>query len=282
MKQEIIYLYDRYTHSEMDRRTFLERLALLVGSTAMASRVLNQLENNYALAKASDPSLVTENISFSSPFGPVQGFLAQKTPDQKKPGVVVIHENRGLNPYIQDVARQLAQDGFLALAPDALSLKGGTPTDSDQARHLIGELDPDQARSFFVSAIQFLARHTSCQGKVGVVGFCWGGAMANQMAIYSPLLAASVAFYGRQPVAEDVPKIHVPLQLHYGELDERINAGIDSFQTALDEAKKDYAIFRYPEANHAFHNHTNPARYNAQAAQLAWERTLEFFRKHLQ
>lgn len=281
MKQEIINLYDRYTHSEMDRRTFLERLALMVGGSTMASQVLRQLENNYALAKSKWEGLSEQNLTFASPAGPIQAFLAQKDSTTKKPGVVVIHENRGLNPYVQDVARQLANDGFLALAPDGLSLSGGTPTDSDLARQKIGELEPEQAKSIFVAAIQYLGQHANCSGKVGVVGFCWGGAMVNQMAIHSANLQAAVSFYGRQPASEDVPKIHVPLQLHYAELDERINAGIEEFQKALDAHQKPYELFRYPNANHAFHNHTNTARYNPEAAQLAWQRTLSFFEKYL-
>ncbi|MCB1053016.1 MAG: dienelactone hydrolase family protein, partial [Acidobacteria bacterium] len=164
MKQEIINLYDRYTHSEMDRRTFLERLALMVGGSTMASQVLRQLENNYALAKSKWEGLSEQNLTFASPAGPIQAFLAQKDSTTKKPGVVVIHENRGLNPYVQDVARQLANDGFLALAPDGLSLSGGTPTDSDLARQKIGELEPEQAKSIFVAAIQYLGQHANCSG----------------------------------------------------------------------------------------------------------------------
>jgi carboxymethylenebutenolidase len=195
--------------------------------------------------------------------------------------VVVVHENRGLNPHIEDVARRMALEGFVALAPDFLSPQGGTPEDEDQAREMIGQLDPAQTLQNAVAAVDFLESHEAVTGQVGVVGFCWGGALANQLAVNVPDLGAAVPFYGRQPTGEEAARIEAPLLLHYAGIDERVNAGIADYEQALKAAGVDYTIHMYEGANHAFHNDTNAARYNQEAAELAWSRTIEFLKQQL-
>ena len=281
----VIALYDRFTHSAMGRREFLAGLARLTGGVAAASAVLPLLENNYAEAATvagDDARIRGTRIEYPGEAGPVSGYLAQPSDgDGRRPAVVVIHENRGLNPHIEDVARRLAVDGFLALAPDGLSRLGGTPADSDKAREMIYALPQDGARADFLAAVDWLAKQPGSNGKVGCVGFCWGGSMAGQLAVHSPTLAAAVVYYGSQPAAGDVPGIEAPLLLHYAGLDERINAGIEPFVAAMKAAGTRYEMHLYEGVNHAFNNDTNAARYDAAAARLAWGRTVEFLRKNL-
>jgi len=242
------------------------------------------LENNYAEAATvteDDPRIRTARVEYAGEAGPVSGYLAQPADEARRPAVVVIHENRGLNPHIEDVTRRLAVDGFLALAPDGLSRLGGTPADADKARELIYTLPKEGARADFVAAVDWLASHAGSNGKVGCVGFCWGGTMSGQLAVHSPVLAAAVVYYGSQPAAEDVPRIRAPLLLHYAGLDERINAGIEPFVAAMKAAGTRYEMHLYDGVNHAFNNDTNAARYDAAAAQLAWGRTVEFLKKNL-
>ncbi len=284
MDQKYIDLFDRYTHGAMRRRDFLERLTRLAGSAAAATALLPLLENNYALAEMvaeSDPRIAPEVIKFNAGMTDATGYLVKPKDAAKAPAVVVIHENRGLNPHIKDVARRLAAEGFLTLAPDYLSSKGGTPADPDKARDLTGELKPDEVLAVSRAAVAVLATHPNSNGKVGVVGFCWGGAQANALAVAEPTLAASVAYYGAQPKAEDVPAIKAPLLLHYAGIDENTNAGIPDFERALKDAGKVYELYMYEGANHAFNNDTNAARYDKAAADLAWRRTIEFLRKNL-
>jgi carboxymethylenebutenolidase len=285
MRQEIIRLYDEYTHEHVDRRVFMDRLAALAGGTAAASAFLPLLRSNYAKAAivpADDARLATEQVSFAGAEGEIQGYLARPADAPRKlPGIVVLHENRGLTPYIEDVARRTALAGFVALAPDFLSPLGGTPDDEDQARDMQRTLDPQQMIQNALAAVDFLKSNDATTGKVGVVGFCAGGSLANQVAVHSPEVDAVVVFYGGQPASEDVSKIQAPLLLHYAGLDERINAGIPAFEQALKDAGVDYTMYMYEGVNHAFHNDTGAARYNKEAAELAWSRTIEFFKQHL-
>jgi carboxymethylenebutenolidase len=285
MRQDIIDLYDDYTHARLDRRVFLDRLRALAGGTAAAAALLPLLRCNYAQAAvvaADDARLGTERITFPGASGEVTAYLARPADvSGKLPGVVVLHENRGLNPYIEDVARRAALAGFVALAPDFLSPLGGTPTDEDEARRDIARLDPGQTVANAVAAVAFLRTGDRTNGKVGVVGFCWGGALANQVAVNSPAVDAVVAFYGRQPASDEVARIKAPLLLHYAGLDQRTNAGIAAYESALKANQVDYTIYMYEGANHAFHNDTNAVRYDKAAAELAWSRTLEFLKRHL-
>jgi carboxymethylenebutenolidase len=285
MRQDIIDLYDAYTHERLDRRIFMDRLARMAGGTAAAAALLPVLKANYAKAAIVPPDdarLQTERVTFDGATGEVQGYLVRPADaDGVLPGVVVIHENRGLNPHIEDVARRVALEGFVALAPDFLSPQGGTPEDEDQARDMISQLDQQQTVQNALAAVDFLEAHEATTDKVGVVGFCWGGALANQVAVNSANVDAVVPFYGRQPASGEVPKIQVPLLLHYAGLDERINAGIPEYEQALRDAGVHYTIHMYEGANHAFHNDTSEARYDPQAAELAWSRTIEFFKQNL-
>jgi carboxymethylenebutenolidase len=285
MRQDIVDLYDAYTHERLDRRIFMDRLATMAGGTAAAAALLPVLQANYAKAAIVPPEdarVRAEPITFQGAAGEVRAYLVRPADAQGPlPGVVVIHENRGLNPHIEDVARRLALEGFVALAPDFLSPKGGTPADEDQARELIGQLDPQQTIQNALAAVDFLTRNDATTDEVGVVGFCWGGALANQIAVNSAEVDAVVPFYGRQPASGDVAKIRAPLLLHYAGLDDRINAGIPEYEQALKAAGVDYTIYMYEGANHAFHNDTSEARYDPAAAGLAWSRTIDFFRQHL-
>ena len=284
MDRNIINLYDEYTHELLDRREFLEKLTLLAGGTAAAYVLLALLENNDARAEVvpkDDPRLQTENIKYPGATGDVRAHFARPKGDEKLPGVVVIHENRGLNPHIEDVARRVALEGFIAIAPDALSPLGGTPEDPDKARELIGKLDGQSTMQNYVAAVRYLKTHPQSTGKVGCIGFCWGGAMANQVAVNSPDVLAVVPFYGRQPASEDIPKIKASLLLHYAGLDEAINKGIPAYEAALKKASVDYTIYIYEGAQHAFNNDTNAERYNKEAAQLAWQRTISFLNEKL-
>ena len=284
MDQKMIDLYDEYTHELLDRREFLRRLSILAGSTAAAIALLPLLENNNAKAEVvpkDDPRLYTEHIKYPGATGDVRAYLARPKGDEKLPGVVVIHENRGLVPHIEDVTRRVALEGFLAIAPDALTPLGGTPEDPEKAPALIQKLDSQSTIQNYVAAVRYLKTHPVSTGKVGVIGFCWGGAMANQVAVNSPDVLAVVPYYGRQPASEDVPKIKASLLLHYAGLDEGINKGIPAYEEALKKASIDYKMYMYEGAQHAFNNDTNPARYNKEAAQLAWQRTISFLKEKL-
>ncbi len=284
MDQQIINLFDEYTHKPLKRQEFISRLIKLTGSTAAAMAVLPLLEVNYAHAATvaeNDEEIKTETVSYQGDGITMKGYLAAPAKQGKYGGVIVIHENRGLNEHIKDVTRRLAKAGYLAMAPDALSGDGGTPADEDQARDLIGKLDAGKNLNNYLKSIDYLKTRPESNGKIGCVGFCWGGGMANQLAVNSPELAAAVAYYGRQPDAADVSKIKARVQLHYGGLDERINAGIPAYEDALKKAGIRYELYVYPGAQHAFNNDTAPTRYNPEAAKQAWERTLKLFGENL-
>lgn len=285
MNREAINLYDEFTHGTMPRREFLARLARIVGSAAAASALLPLLENRYAnaaIVAPDDPSIMAGRERFDGPAGPVNAYVVwpAKAPSRRG-AVVVIHENRGLNAHIEDVARRLAQAGFAAVAPDALSGSGGTPANEDEARKLIGELDRETALGIYLAAVRHAAAHPHGAGKVGCVGFCWGGGMSGRLAANSQELDAAVVFYGMPPAAEEAAKVRVPMLLNYAGRDERINAAVPAFETALKSAGARYELHLYPDVEHAFHNDTNAARYNADAAQLAWRRTVEFLERYL-
>lgn len=279
-----IDLYDKYSHGLLDRREFLKRLSVLAGGTAAANSLLALLENTYARADVvpkDDPRLYTQDIKYQGATGEVSAVLARPKGVALLPGVVVIHENRGLNAHIADVTRRAALEGFLALAPDALSPVGGTPKDENKAIALIGQLDQQSTIKNFIAAVHYLKTNPMSTGKVGVVGFCWGGAMANQVAVNSPDVSAVVPYYGRPPAPEDVPRVKAALLLHYAGLDEGINKGIPAYVAALKKASIDYRLYMYEGAQHAFNNDTNPARYNKEAAELAWKRTIAFLNEKL-
>jgi len=284
MDQRIINLYDRFTHGALSRRDFLDRLAELAGSAAAAAALLPLLQNDYARAAvvpADDARLATERVSYESPKGKIDGYLARPKSKGKRPAVLVIHENRGLNPHLEDVARRLAVEGFLAYAVDLLSLLGGTPPSEDAARELHPKMNQDDAVVALVAATAFLKTHAESTAKVGAVGFCFGGLMINRLAASSPDLDAGVAYYGRQVPAAQVPAIKAALLLHYAENDEAVNAGIAAYEAALKANNKKYTIHTYPGTQHAFNNDTGGARYNKPAADLAWGRTLAFFKESL-
>jgi carboxymethylenebutenolidase len=280
MDQKIITLFDTYTHGGMTRRAFLDKLTLLAGSTAAATALLPVLENNYAFA-----AMVPENdprlILMEGEIVPgIKGLLAlPKNATGKLPAVLVIHENRGLNPHIKDVTRRMALEGFVAFGADYLAPLGGTPSDEEQAREMIGTLKAEEQVAYSQAALKALIAHPQGTGKAGAMGFCWGGGAVNALAVADPTLAAGVAYYGRQAPASDVPKIKAPLMLHYASLDERINAGIAEYEAALKANNKAYELFIYEGVNHAFNNDTNAARYNKDAADLAWGRTVAFLKK---
>jgi len=284
MDQRIINLYDRFTHGGISRRDFLDRLAELAGSAAAATALLPLLQNDYARAaiiSAEDARLATERVAYDSPKGKINGYLARAKSKGKRPVVLVIHENRGLNPHLEDVARRLAVEGFLAYAVDLLSLVGGTPENEDAARELHPKMNQDDAVTALVAAVSFLKSHPESIGKVGAVGFCFGGLMINRLAASSPELDAGVAYYGRQLPAAQVPNIKASLLLHYAENDDPVNSGIAAYEAALKANNKKYTIHVYPGTQHAFNNDTGAARYNKAAADLAWERTLAFFKETL-
>lgn len=285
MRQEIITLYDEYTHKGMDRRVFMERLAALAGGMAAAAALVPLLEANYAhgaMTEPDDPSLTTERVSVPTESGELAGYLARPADAAEPlPAIVVVHENRGLNPHIEDVARRAAKEGFLVLAPDFLSSLGGTPDDPDAAREMFGGLDMEQVTAQARAAIDWLAARDDSNGNVGIVGFCWGGGVVGRVAVAAPELDAGVVFYGPAPPSEDVASIQAPLLLHYAGLDERIGAGVPGFEEALDAAGKTYTLHMYEGVNHAFHNDTSEARYDEEAATLAWERTIAFFKETL-
>ena len=281
---EIIDVLDEHARKSVDRRALLKKLARSAASTAAAYALLPYLGDNSAVGESvakDDPRLETGYIKYPGSTGDMRASLARPKAESKVPGVIVIHENRGLNPHIEDVARRVALKGFLAIAPDALSPLGGTPEDVDEARSKMQQLDGQSTVKNFVAAVQYLKTHPQTTGKVGCMGFCWGGGMTNQVAVNSPDLRAAVPFYGRQPASEDVPKIKASLLLHYAGLDRRINAGIEAFEAALKKASIDYKLHMYEGAGHAFFNDTSESRYHKEAAQLAWKRTIEFFNSKL-
>ncbi len=284
MDQRIIDLFDRYTHGGMNRRQFLEKLTVLAGSAAAVSVLLPALENNYASADTiapDDARLSSETITFNAAGKDISGYLVRPVGSETLPAVIVIHENRGLNPHIRDVARRAALAGFVTLAVDYLSLVGGTPTDEDKARELFGTLNAEDVVAVGRGAVAYLKGRSDTNGKVGAVGFCWGGGAVGNLAVAEPGLNAGVVYYGSQPKAEGVANIAAPLLLHYAGLDERINAGIPAFEEALKTASKNYQLHIYANVNHAFNNDTNAARYDKAAAELAWERTVAFFKTNL-
>jgi carboxymethylenebutenolidase len=283
--QPMIDAYDEYTHLTLDRRGFMQKLTALAGSGAAAAAIMPMLAANSANATViadTDERLTVEDITYPGAAGEMKGYLAiPRNAEGRLPAVIVIHENRGLNPHIRDVARRMALEGFVALAPDFLSPNGGTPDNEDEARNMFQSLDMAATVANGEATRAFLAGHDKTNGKVGAIGFCWGGGMVNRMAVASPELGAGVAYYGAQPPAEDVPKIKAPVMLHYGGLDERINAGIDAYKAALDANGKTYELFVYEGVNHAFNNDTSAARYDKAAADLAWSRTVAFLKKNL-
>lgn len=285
MDRRIIELYDEYTHQPLERRVFLRRLAALTGSTAAAFAVLPMLENNYAQAAMVDPGdarVSAGMINYPGASGGLRAYLATpRSGPAKRAGVIVIHENRGLNAHIEDVARRLAVAGFTAMAPDLLSPLGGTPPDEDTARSLFERVDRVVALRDLVAAVPFLKGRPDSNGKVGAVGFCWGGGMANQLAANAPDLAAAVPFYGSTLSPQEAAKIKAPMMLHYAGNDQRINAGVPSYEAALKAAGVPYELYTYDNVEHAFHNDTNGARYNKAAAELAWSRTIAFLKKNL-
>ena len=282
MDQKIISLYDQYTHSGISRKEFMKKLAVLTGSTAVALTVLPLLENSYvSAATLDDDSITVENITYDGVEGKMKAVLA-KPKDKKNLGcVVVIHENRGLNPHIIEVTKRVAAEGFIAMGIDALSPLGGTPADEDKGRELIGKLDAANNLQNYLKGLEYLRNRKDGNGKTGCVGFCWGGAMSNKLAVNDPQLLAAVAYYGGQPKAEEVNKIKASVMLHYGGLDERVNAGIPAYEQALKENKIDYKLYIYDGVNHAFNNDTSPTRYNEPAAKLAWQRTIALFQNKL-
>ena len=284
INDSIIQLYDRFTHGAMDRRAFMERLAGLAGSTAAAAAMLPLLQNNYAIAdtvKADDPRLVFEDkVMIPGSDAGLHGYLVAPRGGAKRPALVMIHENRGLNPHIRDMTRRGALAGYLTLGIDALSPEGGTPADEDKARDMIGQVPPDKAATRIAAAVRFLAAHAQSTGKVGAMGFCWGGGQVNRIASIEPALNAGVAYYGSQLPADKVGGIKAALMLHYAGKDARINAGIDAYKAALEANGKTFEIHLYDGVDHAFNNDTNAARYDAAAAKLAWDRSLAFLAKH--
>ena len=286
IKQEVFDLYDDYAHNKLNRRQFVEKLSIYAVGGLTVSSLLSFMSPNYVdtlLVQPDDPTLDSKYIEYDSPKGggTIKGLLSKpKVLDKKLPGVVVVHENRGLNPYIEDVGRRTAKANFISLAPDALSPLGGYPGNDDDGRAMQKKRDRNEMLEDFIAAYNYLKHHDDCNGKVGVVGFCFGGWISNMMAVRLPGLGAAVPYYGRQPEAEDAKKIKAPLLLQYGELDTRVNAGWPAFEAILKENNIEYQAYMYPGVNHGFHNNTTP-RYDKEAAQLSWERTIAFFDKHL-
>src|SRR5690606_7768343 len=282
MDQRIINLYDEYTHSQISRKAFMRQLATLTGSTTLALSILPLLENNYAAAGTFISEDITSSmIEYPGAEGGVKALLAKPKSAGRVGGVLVIHENRGLNPHIQDVTKRIASEGFIALGVDALSVFGGTPADEDEGRELIGKLDPQKNLQNYLAGLAYLRSVKGSNGKVGCVGSCWGGHIAHLLAVHDPALQAAVAYYGGQPPAKEVAKIKASVMLHYASLDERVNAGIPTYQQALDKNHIDYILYMYEDVTHAFNNETSPTRYDETAAKLAWQRTINFFREKL-
>jgi carboxymethylenebutenolidase len=284
--QGLLNLFDQYVHGALDRRGFLERATRYASAGVTAAMLLDQLNPQFAAAQQiakDDKRLATEYVDYPSPKGneKTRGYLARPAEDGGKlPGILVVHENRGLNPHIEDIARRLALEKFIAFAPDALAPLGGYPGDEDKARALFPQLDQAKTREDFVAATEYLKKRPQCTGKIGAVGFCYGGGIVNMLATRLPDLGAAVPFYGAQPSAEEAARIKSPLLIHYAENDDRINAGWPAYEAALKANKVPYTMYKYPGTQHGFNNDTTP-RYDEAAAKLAWQRTLEFFNKHL-
>ena len=283
MDQRIINLYDEYTHKPLTRQEFLRKLALLAGGTAAAMSILPLLESNYAVAATvTEDELFTERVTYPGNGSTrMQAYVARPKAMKPYATIMVIHENRGLNAHIEDVTRRAASAGYLAIAPQALSVLATPPANEDEARAAFSTLNAADTLQNFIKGFDYIKTRKDANGKFGCVGFCWGGAMANNLAVNVPDLKAAVAFYGRQPQAADVPKIKAAVQLHYGSLDQGVNAGIPAYEEALKKAGVKYELYIYENVNHAFHNDTSPARYNKEAAELAWQRTIKFFGEHL-
>ncbi len=285
--RRMIDLYNEYVHTALPRRDFLEKLAKMAGGAAAATVALGFLEPNYAQARQIEPGdkrLKTEKIEFNGPNGAVKGYVAVPAKLGKRdklPGMVVIHENRGLNEHIEDVARRAALAGYLAIAPDGLSAAGGAPADQEQARDVFAKTDGERIATDVLAAVPWLAADARNSGKIGVVGFCYGGGLALRAAVTTVGVDAAVAFYGRQLSADDTRRLRVPVLLNYAGDDERVNAGIPEFRAALDAAKVAYSLNMYPGTQHGFHNDSSAARYNEPAAKLAWSRTIDFFDTYL-
>jgi carboxymethylenebutenolidase len=283
---EVLKLFDQYVHGAIDRRGFLDRAARFAVGGMTAAMLLDALNPRFAEAQqvpADDKRLKIERVEYDSPqgYGKMKGYLVRPAKAKgKQRAVLVVHENRGLNPHIEDVTRRIALEGFIAFAPDALTPQGGYPGSEDKARELFGKLDQEKSKADFVAAVDYLKKLPDRTGKVGVVGFCWGGGMSNTLATRVPDLGAAVPFYGRQAPSEDVPKIKAPLLIHYAENDERINAGAAAYEEALKANKVKYTVHNYPGTQHGFNNDTTP-RYDKAAADLAWKRTIDFFKKNL-
>ncbi|MET0747975.1 MAG: YghX family hydrolase [Rhizobium sp.] len=283
---ELLELYDYYAHGKITKREFLDRAAKFAVGGLTAAAILASMSPNYALAQQvefTDPDILAEYITYPSPQGngTIRAYMVRPAKVQGKvPAVVVVHENRGLNPYIEDVARRVAKAGFIALAPDGLSSVGGYPGNDEKGKELQQKVDPEKLMNDFFAAIAFLMHHDSTTGKVGITGFCYGGGVANAAAVAFPELAAAVPFYGRQPRAEDVARIKAPLLLHYASLDTGITSGWPAYEAALKQAGKTYEAYIYPDVNHGFHNDSTP-RYDEAAAKLAWSRTIDWFKRYL-
>ena len=284
--QELLILFDAYVHGRVDRRGFLERAQKFAVGGVSAAALLAALSPNFALGQVvapDDKRLVTQRVDFASPAGSgtVRGYLARPANAAGKlPGIVVVHENRGLNPHIEDIARRLAMDGYMAFAPDALTVLGGYPGDEDRARELFGKLDQAKAREDFVAAAQVLKSRADCTGTIGAVGFCWGGGMVHVLSVRLPDLAAAVPFYGNVPPVEDAVKVKAPLLLHFAEHDGWVNPPWPAYEAALKAAGVRFTAYQYPGTQHGFNNDTTP-RFDAAAAGLAWERTMAFFKQYL-
>jgi carboxymethylenebutenolidase len=284
MNRKLSDLYEDYKNGYTSRRDFIKKLAMFAGSTAAAIALFPVIEENEVMAAVKpegEIDIISEFIKYPAETGEMKAYLSRPKKGKKFPAVIVIHENRGLVPHIQDVTRRMAKEGFLALAPDALSPAGGTPEDTSDVGALFKQLNNEQTVKNFVAAVKYLRTHPKSNGKVGCTGFCWGGAMTNQVAVNSPDLNAAVPYYGRQPSAEDVAKIKAPILAHYAENDANINAGIPAFEEALKANNKEYQIFSYPGTGHGFNNDTNTGRYNEEASKLAWQRTVAFFKEKL-
>jgi len=280
MNQKMKDYLEQYQNGQIDRREFLKKTALLAGGAAIVMAGIP----GFAYAQIipdDDPRLETEMITYQGESGEMMAYMAKPKGADKLPAVIIIHENRGLVPHIKDVTRRMALEGFMAIAPDALSPVGGTPDDVEDTRPLFRELDYEKTKKDFSAAVKYLQTNPQTTGMVGCTGFCWGGAMTNHVAVNSPDLKAAVPYYGSQPAAEDVPKIKADMMLHYAGEDERINAGIPAFEEALKKAGINYQVYIYEGAQHAFNNDSNPDRYHPEAAKLAWERTVGFFKEKL-
>ncbi len=282
LKQEVFDLYDDYAHNKIDRREFVEKVSAYAVGGLTVTAILEHLLPNYKdkiQVKPNDSRLKSEFIEYESPKGggTIKGLLSRRVNNEGKlPGIIVVHENRGLNPHIEDVGRRAGLDGFISLAPDALTPLGGYPGNDDDGRTLQRKRDRNEMLEDFIAAFEYLKNHEECTGKVGIVGFCFGGWISNMMAVKVPDLMAAVPFYGTQPAAEEVPDIKAPLLLHFAAFDKRVNAGWPDYAAALQEHNKEYSAHLYPDVNHGFHNDTTP-RYNWEAANLAWKRTIDFF-----